>query len=78
MGGPLYALDRKLAEKAAILDRGTLVLQFCTAATQAKLLQLEREAADGRPPRDIALTVFKVVKRGGGYDFEVADQQFYR
>ncbi|MEO0530786.1 MAG: hypothetical protein AAF266_09475 [Planctomycetota bacterium] len=77
-GGPLHPLDRRLAEKAGILNRGTLVLQFCTAATQRKLLELEKQAADGRPTRDIARTVFRVVKRGSGYDFEVEEQQFYR
>lgn len=77
-GGPLYPLDRKLAEKAGILDRGTLVVQFCTPATQRKLLELEKRAAGGRPTRDIARTVFKVVKSGAGFDFEVSEQQFYR
>lgn len=77
-GGPLHALDRRLAEKAGILGRGTLVLQFCTAATQRRLLEIEKQAADGRPTRDIARTVFRVVKRGTQYDFEVEEQQFYR
>lgn len=77
-GGPLYPLDRKLAEKAGILDRGALVLQFCTPATQSRLLDLEMRAAGSRPLRDVALTVFRVTKRGASYDFEVAEQQYYR
>lgn len=77
-GGPLHPLDQRLAEKAGISGRGSLVLQFCSPATQQKLLQLEMEAADGRPTTDIARTVYRVVKRGAQYDFEVEEQQFYR
>ncbi|TWT98068.1 hypothetical protein Pla108_22230 [Botrimarina colliarenosi] len=76
-GGPLYPLDRKLAEKAGILDRGELVLQFCSPELQNKLLQLEKQAASGKATSGIALTVFKVVKNGSGFDFEVAVQRFY-
>lgn len=77
-GGPLYPLDKRLAEKAGLLQHGDLILQFCTAATQRKLLDLEERAAGGRDRSDIARTVFKVVRRGAGYDFEVDQQQFYR
>lgn len=76
-GGPLYPLDRRLAEKAGILKRGELILEFCSPELQNKLLQLEQQAAKSRPSEDIALTVFKVVKRGSGYDFEVSEQRFY-
>lgn len=76
-GGPLYPLDRRLAEKAGILKHGTLVLQFCSPELQNKLLNLEKQAAGGRPLTDVALTVFKVVKRGSGYDFEVSEQRLY-
>ena len=77
-GGPLYPLDKRLAEKAGLLEHGSLILQFCTAATQRKLLDLEEQAAGGRATADIARTVYKVVRRGSGYDFEVDQQQFYR
>lgn len=77
-GGPLYPLDRQLARKAGILDKGQLVLQFCTPETQQKLLTLEREAAGSRPPGDIMRTVFRVVKKRGTYAFEVEDQSYYR
>lgn len=78
MGGPLYVLDKKLAEKAGILGKGTLVLQFCTPETQQRLLQLERERAGDRLMDDIARTVFKVVRRGNDFGFEVSEQQYYR
>ncbi|MEQ8846890.1 hypothetical protein [Botrimarina sp.] len=77
-GGPLHPLDRQLARKAGILDRGDLVLQFCTPETQQRLLTLERDAADSRPPSDIMRTVFRVVKRGGSFAFEVENQTYYR
>lgn len=76
-GGPLYPLDRRLAEKAAILKHGELILEFCSPELQNKLLALEKEAAGDRPAGDIALTVFKVVKRGAKYDFEVSEQRLY-
>lgn len=76
-GGPLYPLDRRLAEKAGILKHGELVLEFCSPELQNKLLALEKEAAGDRPSGDIALTVFKVVKRGARYDFEVSEQRLY-
>lgn len=77
-GGPLWALDRQLAEKAGIAGRGQLILQFCKPPTQDRLLRLEQQAADGKPTTDILRTVFRVVKKGGRYDFEVEDQRYYR
>lgn len=77
-GGPLHALDRRLAQKAGILDKGPLVLQFCSPATQQQLLGMELEKADGKPKTDIARTVFRVTKSGRNFGFEVESQQYYR
>lgn len=77
-GGPFYALDRRLAQKAGILEKGNKLLQFCAPSTMQRLLSLELEAADGKPKTDIALTVFRVTKQGGRFDFEVESQQYYR
>lgn len=78
-GGPLYPLDRQLAKKAGIADKGQLILQFCSPATQQQLLALEKTKADGRPTSDISRTVFRVVTgTGGTFSFEVEQQQYYR
>lgn len=78
-GGPLYPLDRQLAKKAGIADKGQWILQFCSPATQQKLLALEKVKADGRPTSDISRTVFRVVKGASdSFDFEVEEQQYYR
>lgn len=78
-GGPLYPLDRQLAKKAGIVDKGQLILQFCSPATQQRLLTLEKEKADGRALSDVSRTVFRVVSGASGqFSFEVSEQQYYR
>lgn len=78
-GTPLASLDLQLAEKAGIADRGDIILQICTDATGARLLQLEEQAADGRDRSRIARTVFRVNKTGRDrFEFVVEDQTYSR
>ena len=70
-GGPLAPLDRQLARKAGLLKHGTLILKFCSPATQQRLLSLEMQAAEGKGTEQIKRTVFRVEKNRGSYDFSV-------
>ncbi len=78
VGGPLHPLDRRLAQKAGILDKGNTVLLLCLPRSQQSLLGLQLEAADGKPVTDIALVVFRVTKTAGRFDLNVEDIQFHR
>jgi hypothetical protein len=67
------ALDRRLAEKAGIADKGGIILQFYPAATQAILYELEQKHA-GRSPEEIRHTVFRVTRAGDRFVFSVEEQ----
>jgi hypothetical protein len=74
---PFAALDRQLAAKAGIADKGGIILQFYPADVQAILNNLEREHAAGRSPEQIRHTVFRVTRTGDRFEFNV-EEQFYR
>lgn len=75
--GPFAPLDRQLADKAGISDKGAIILQFYPPDTQALLLNLERKHAAPRKPEQIRRTVFRVTNAGTGFEFSV-EEQFYR
>jgi hypothetical protein len=68
-----------LAQRAQIVDRGQIILQFYPEETQAILYGLERaraEAAD-RQPEEILRTVYRVTHTDNRFEFSV-EEQFYR
>ena len=75
-GGPLGPLDRQLARKAGISNRGAIVLQFCSAETAQILLGLEQQSAQGKTTEQIRRTVFRVERRGTEYGFKVEEILF--
>jgi hypothetical protein len=68
--------DRRLLARAGILTDGCSILQFYPAEVEARLLQLEAEAACGRDPREYLKTIFGVRPVGGRYEFCVIEQTF--
>jgi len=69
------ALDRQLATKAGIAARGQIILQFFPPDTQAILFGLEQQKA-GRTPDQIRRTVFRVTRKGNGFEFSVEEQSY--
>ncbi|HEX4415380.1 MAG TPA: hypothetical protein VH107_17230 [Lacipirellulaceae bacterium] len=70
------ALDRQLAEKAGIADKGQIILQFFPNEAQAILINLEQKQAGARKPDTIRSTVFRVTHSGNNFEFSVADQTY--
>jgi hypothetical protein len=70
------ALDRQLAVKAGIADKGEIIFQFFPDQTAAILLDLERKSAGGRTPEQIRRTVFNVKRNGNQFEFSVAEQSY--
>jgi hypothetical protein len=71
------ALDRRLAAKAGIADKGEIILQFYPEAAQKTLYDLEQKRAGGRTREQIRQTVFRVTRTGDRFVFSV-EEQFYR
>jgi hypothetical protein len=76
--GRFAALDRRLAQRAKILDRGQIVLQFYPEETQAILYELERQRAQAadRQTEEILRTVYRVAHTGNLFEF-VVEEQYY-
>jgi hypothetical protein len=70
------ALDRQLAVKAGIADKGTIILQFYPPKTQAILYELEQKRAGGRKPEQIRQTTFRVTPKGDQFVFSVEAQSY--
>lgn len=70
------ALDRQIAVKAGIADKGRIILQFYPPETQAILYGLERKHAGARKPETIRGTVFRVKHTGNRFEFSVEDQTY--
>lgn len=70
------ALDRKLAAKAGITDKGQIILQFYPPKTYAILVTLEQKQAGARKPDTIRGTVFRVTHTGKAFEFSVIDQSY--
>ena len=71
------ALDRRLAAKAGIVNKGDIILQFFPHETQAILYRLEQQRAGGRKPEEIRHTVFRVtVTAADRFEFSVEDQSY--
>ncbi len=70
------ALDRQLATKAGIADKGRIILQFFPPETQAILFGLEQKKAGNRTPQQIRRTVFRVTRQGDGFEFSVEEQSY--
>ncbi len=77
-GTPLEPLDRQLAQKAGIFNRGALILQFCANETHGLILGLEQQQAkdNRRSPLDIKRTIFRVERQRGSYEFTVEKQEY--
>lgn len=69
------ALDRQLAAKAGIANKGQIILQFYPPEAQAILFNLEQNQAGARKP-DIRSTVFRVTHTGNKFVFSVAEQTY--
>ncbi len=69
------ALDRQLAAKAGIANKGQIILQFYPPEAQAILFNLEQNQAGARKP-DIRNTVFRVTHTGKKFVFSVAEQTY--
>lgn len=76
-GGPLEPLDRRLATKAQIVDKGQIIVHYYPPETEALLLGLEKQAARGKPIEAIRMTVFRVERKAGGFQFRVENQIYY-
>lgn len=70
------ALDRQLAAKAGIAERGRIILQFYPPEAQAILFDLEQKRAGDRKPEQIRHTVFRVTARGDRFEFSVEEQSY--
>ena len=70
------ALDRQLAAKAGIADKGEIIFQFLPDQTAAILLDLEQKSAGGRKPEQIRRTIFRVTRNGNRFEFSVAEQSY--
>jgi hypothetical protein len=75
-GSMFAALDRQLAAKAGIADKGRIILQFFPAEAQAIIVGLEQKQAGGRPPEQIRRTVFRVTRSGDRFAFSVEEQSY--
>lgn len=70
------ALDRQLATKAGIASKGQIILQFFPPDTQVILFGLEQQKAGSRTPEQIRRTVFRVTRKGNGFEFSVEEQSY--
>jgi hypothetical protein len=70
------ALDKELAKKAGIADKGEIIVQFYPAKTMALLIELEQKHAGARKPETIRGTTFRVTHTGNQFQFSVIDQQY--
>jgi hypothetical protein len=70
------ALDRRLAAKAGIADKGEIILQFFPPETQAILYGLEQKRAGGRKPEQIRHTIFRVTAVADRFEFSVEEQSY--
>jgi hypothetical protein len=70
------ALDRQLATKAGIANKGTIVIQFYPNESAALLIGLEQKFAGNHKPETIRGTVFRVTKTGNQFAFKVEDQTY--
>ena len=70
------ALDRQLAVKAGVADKGRIILQFYPPEAQAILEGLERKHAGARKPEEIRSTAFRVTRKGTAFEFSVEDQSY--
>jgi len=76
--GRFAALDRRLAQRAKIVDRGQIILQFYPEETQSILYQLERERAQSanRAAEEILRTIYRVTRTGNRFAFAVEEQSY--
>jgi hypothetical protein len=77
--GPLPALDRRLAAKASIANRGGIVMQFYPNEAAGILYQLEQQyaTAQNRKTGEIRRTVFRITPNGDRFEFSVAEQLYH-
>lgn len=72
------ALDVALLRKAGVrVINEAIVLQFLPDAVQGRLAKLEHDYRN-RTPAEIRRTRFRVVRLGGGFDFEVVQQDYLK
>lgn len=74
--GKFAALDRRLAMRAGIADKGQIIVQFYPPAAESILLDLEAKRADGRSREQIRRTVFRVTPVGNEFEFSVEEQTY--
>jgi hypothetical protein len=76
--GRFAALDRRLADRSGIADKGRIILQFYPDPAYAILQQLERGKAEsaGRRPEEIRRTAFRVTHVDNRFEFQVLDQSY--
>jgi hypothetical protein len=76
--GRFAALDRRLAQRAKIADRGRIILQFYPDSTAAMLYELEQGRAKSadRRPEQISRTVFRVTHNENTFAIAVEDQSY--
>jgi hypothetical protein len=70
------ALDRRLAAKAGIAEKGDIILQFFPLETQDILFALEQQRAGSRKPEQIRQTVFRVTVVSDRFEFSVEEQTY--
>jgi hypothetical protein len=75
-GSPLATLDQRLAGKAGIDRFGRIVLQFFPPEASGLLYALEQQAAGGRSIEEVRKTIFRVARKGNGFEFSVEQQEF--
>ncbi len=76
--GQFAALDRRLAQKAGVADKGKIIMQFYPPAAQAIINDLEQKYAERqkRRPDLIRRTVFRVTHTGNQFDLKVEEQSY--
>jgi hypothetical protein len=75
-GSRLEETDRKLLARAGVDTTDRQVMQFLPPPVEQTLRRLEKQYSGGRDERMLRMTVYRVKKQGGNYEFDVLDQQY--
>jgi hypothetical protein len=75
--GPLRSADLELLRRAGVPTDGRVIMQFVPPKIESSLAAIEQAFMERnqRTTQDVTRTVFEVIGRRGGYEFEVKSQE---
>ncbi|MCA9241971.1 MAG: hypothetical protein KDA37_17290 [Planctomycetales bacterium] len=79
-GTAFESIDRGLAAKAGIANRGAIIIQFWPDESAQYLLGLEDQAwkkANKRSLEEVQRTIFRVVRSGNRFEWKLEEQVYY-